>query len=126
VRALLRVLGRGGARDWSRYHQLLNRASWSAWRLSRPLLQQALKHLAPAEASLLLVMDEPLERRTGEQISLRSWRRAAVRSVGKPVSVTLGIRWLVVALLAPVPWSAPLVGAAGADPAAAQSRAATS
>ncbi len=54
----------------------------------------------------MLLVDETLERRRGRRIAWKGWFRDAVRSTaGKPVT-SPGIRWLCVAVLVPLPWSA--------------------
>jgi len=50
VAAALRQMGRGAETDFSLYHQVLNRASWSALELSRLLLLALLKAFAPCVA----------------------------------------------------------------------------
>jgi hypothetical protein len=106
VCAALRASGQAHAGDWSRYHHIFNRASWSAWSLSRVLLQQVVARWVPAGCPVLLVFDETLERRSGPELTLRGRFYDAVRSSGRYISTSLGIRWLVVALLVQPTWSA--------------------
>jgi len=106
VAAALRAVGHGADPHFTTYHRVLNRARWSSLRLSRRLLALLVRAFLPADAPLVLVVDETRERRRGRRIAWRSWFRDPLRSaVGKPVC-RAGIRWLVVALLVPVPWSA--------------------
>ena len=59
----------------------------------------------PADAPLLLLIDETLERRRGRQIRYKGWFCNAVRTTAAKVATSLGIRWLCLAILVPVPWS---------------------
>lgn len=104
VAAALRAVGRDQDPHFTTVHRVLNRARWSARTLSRLLLGLIVTSCLAADAPLLLVIDETLERRRGRQIVWRSWFRDPVRSSrGKPV-FSQGIRWLVLTLLVPVPW----------------------
>jgi hypothetical protein len=104
VSAALRVMGLGTGRSWSNYHRVLNRARWSMWVVSKLLFGLILEHLV-AEGPVILLVDETLERRKGEQIRYKGWFRDAVRSTARYVNKSLGLRWIVLAVLAPVPWS---------------------
>src|SRR5437867_3574817 len=71
VTAALRQLGRGEETDFSLYHQVLNRASWSARELSRRLLLALGKAFVASGGRLTFVIDEHLERRWGPSIRKR-------------------------------------------------------
>lgn len=73
--------------------------------VSRPLLSLLIKHCLTDTDPLSLVIDETLARRSGPQIPYRSWFRDPIRSTVRQVQTTIGIRWICLALLAPVPWS---------------------
>jgi DDE superfamily endonuclease len=105
VAAALRAVGREQDPHFTTFHRVLNRARWSALTLSRLLLGLIVTSCLPPGAPLLLVIDETLERRRGRQIAWRSWFRDPVRSSrGRPV-FSQGLRWLVLAILVPVPWN---------------------
>ena len=101
----LRAVGHEQDRHFTTFQRVLNRARWSALTLSRLLLGLLVVHLLPAEAPLHLAIDETLERRRGRRIVWRGWFRDPVRSGGGKPVLSPGIRWLVVALLVPLPWS---------------------
>ncbi len=104
VTAALRALGLAHDPRFTTYHRVLNRARWSPLRLSKLLLGLLLT-LLPADAPLVLLVDETLERRRGRKIAYKGYFRDPVRSTaGKPVT-SAGIRWRCLALLVPVPWS---------------------
>ena len=65
VAAAQRQMGRGDKPDFSLYHQVLNRAKWSARRLSRLLLLALIQAFVAPGGSVTLVIDEHLERRWG-------------------------------------------------------------
>lgn len=97
-----------GLRDeahFTNYHRALNRARWCPRVLSRLLLNLIVKTCLGANAAILIVVDETLERRTGRKIKNKGWFRDPIRSTARHVNYALGIRWIVMAVLAPVPWS---------------------
>jgi len=105
VAAALRVVGLGDDPHFANYHRLLNRDHWSPWVVSRILLSLLVLLCLPADAPLVLLIDETLERRQGRQIRYKGWFYDAVRSSAGKVSTALGIRWVCLAILVPVPWS---------------------
>jgi hypothetical protein len=105
VTAALRAMGLADDPHFTNYHRVLNRAQWSMWLVSRILLQLIIQLCLPAGAPLLLVVDETLERRRGTKIKYKGWFRDPLRSTATQVTKALGIRWIVLAILVPVPWS---------------------
>jgi hypothetical protein len=59
----------------------------------------------PAGMPLILAIDETLERRRGPQIKYKGWFRDAILSTKARVVTALGIRWICLAVVVPVPWS---------------------
>jgi hypothetical protein len=108
VCSALRVQGLSEENNFGKYHRVLNRDRWSAMAMSALLLGLLIEAFVPDGVALVLLIDETLERRSGKRIVYKSWFRDAVRSVGKKVAVSLGIRWCCVCLLVPVPWSSRL------------------
>jgi hypothetical protein len=105
VTAALRLMGLGDDPHYSKYHRVLNRDRWSPWLVSKILLRLIVSIFLPAEAPLLLVIDETLERRRGKQIKYKGWFRDPILSTKEHVVKSLGIRWVCLAVLVPVPWS---------------------
>jgi hypothetical protein len=105
VAAALRTMGLADNRHFTNYHRVLNRACWSTWTLSRLLLGLIIHLLLPPGLPILLVIDDTLERRRGPKIKYKGWFRDPIRSTLTHVSKSLGIRWLCLAILVPVPWS---------------------
>jgi len=105
VASALRVMGRGGETNPSKYHRVLSRGRWSTWQMSRLLLCLLVDAFVPEGVGLTLLVDETLERRAGKKIGYKGWFRDAVRCVGNKVAVSLGIRWCCVCLLVRVPWA---------------------
>lgn len=106
VTACLRIMGLGQERWFQNYHRVLNRASWSSLQTSRVLLKLLVAALVPADEALVVAADETLERRRGPKISGISCFRDAARSSHKNKVKSFGLRWVNMALLAHVPWSA--------------------
>ena len=105
VAAALRAVGLPNAEHFTNYHRLLNRDQWSPWVLSKLLLALIVNLCLPGDAPLVLLIDETLERRRGRQIRYKGWFYDAVRTTAAKVATSLGIRWLCLAILVPVPWS---------------------
>ena len=105
VSAALRAMGLADSPHFTNYHRVLNRAQWSPWILSNLLLALIIRSFVPADMPLLLAVDDTLERRRGPKIKYKGWFRDPIRSTVNHVSKSLGIRWICLAILVPVPWS---------------------
>lgn len=105
VTAALRMMGLGNDKHFSNYHRVLNRDCWSPWVVSKILLNLIILFFLPAGAPLTLAIDETLERRRGKQIKYKGWFRDALLSTKERVVTALGIRWICLAVVVPVPWS---------------------
>ncbi|MBN2257503.1 MAG: transposase [Anaerolineaceae bacterium] len=105
VTAALRMMGYGKDKHYSNYHRVLNRDRWSPWVMSKILLGMLIGFFLPAGAPLILAVDETLERRRGKKIKCKGWFRDPIRSTKKRVVTALGLRWICLAMVVPVPWS---------------------
>lgn len=105
VTAALRMMGLGNDKNFSNYHRVLNRDRWSPWVVSKILLGLIILIFLPAGVPLTLVIDETLERRRGKEIKYKGWFRDPLLSTKERVVKALGIRWICLAMLVPVPWS---------------------
>jgi DDE superfamily endonuclease len=104
VCAALRLRGEAENGHWSAYHQVLNRAGWSPLAASCCLLRLIVARLLPADAPIEIASDETLERRWGPHIHKRGhYRDSALSSRTHAVS-SPGLRWIVMAVVVPVPW----------------------
>ncbi|HYO88036.1 MAG TPA: transposase [Candidatus Limnocylindrales bacterium] len=105
VTRILRVIGLGQETQFQDYHRVLNRAAWSGLALSQQLLLVLVSTLVPAGATVVLGADETLERRRGAHIAeLRCYRDAA-RSTARNKVKSMGLRWLSLMLIVPLPWA---------------------
>jgi hypothetical protein len=104
VTATLRAMGLSAERRFERDHRVLNRARWSSRQGARILLGLLLGML-PAQVPIVVAVDETLERRKGARIRAKGMSRDAVRSSRSTVVTCLGLEWICMALLVPVPWS---------------------
>ena len=105
VTAALRVMGLALERRFTNAHRVLNRATWSARQGSRMLLGLLVTLLVPPGATIVLGADDPVERRSGRQISATGCSRDAVRSTTKPVMRCFGLKWGTMMWLVAVPWA---------------------
>ena len=106
VAAVLRVMGLQDEKQFQNYHRVLNRAKWSSRALSRILLLLLVKIFVPADAPIVVGIDETIERRRGAKIEARGIYRDPVRSSREFFVKTSGLRWVSMMLLAPIPWAA--------------------
>jgi len=104
VTAALRMTGHRDDRNFSRFHRFLNRDHWSPWLVSRVLLGLVVAHLVPLGAGLMLIIDDTLERRRGPEIKLKGWCHDPLLAATRKVAVSLGVRWVCLAVLVTVPW----------------------
>lgn len=104
VSEILRVVGFGQDTHFQNYHRVLNRARWSGLAASRILLQLLVAVFVPA-GTIVIGLDETIERRWGKQIKARGIYRDAVRSSHSQTVKCSGLRWLSVMLLTEVPFA---------------------
>ena len=105
VTAALRVMGLSQERQFQNYHRVLNRDRWSSRHLSRILLRLLLRAFVPADAPLIIGLDDHIERRRGAKIAAKGIYRDGVRSSKSFFVKTSGLRWVSMMLLAPIPWA---------------------
>lgn len=104
VTSVLRVVGLATERQFGKYHRVLSRAVWSSRAASRILLHLLVRTFAPT-GTLVLGLDDTLERRRGTRIAAKGVYRDPVRSSDSHFVKATGLRWLSVMLLAPIPWA---------------------
>jgi hypothetical protein len=104
ISAILQVMGLSKARDYATYHRVMNRARWSALTGSRILLG-LLVTLLPPDLPLVIGVDETIERRRGKRIAHKGTHRDGVRSTKRAVVRCLGLQWLSMMALLPLPFS---------------------
>jgi DDE superfamily endonuclease len=105
VTAALKQMGLHDEPDFTLFHQVLNRASWSCLTLSRLLLQLLVSTFVQAGGCVEIVIDETLERRWGRRISKRGHYRDKAQSSKEQSVSTSGLRWVVMMLVVQVPWT---------------------
>ncbi|MFH1906563.1 MAG: transposase [Chloroflexota bacterium] len=105
VAAALRMVGLADDEHFTNYHRVLNRDRWSPWVLSKLLLALIIETFLAAGVPLVIAVDDTLERRQGKKIKHKGCFYNAVRSTATKVVTSLGLRWICLAILVPVPWS---------------------
>jgi hypothetical protein len=105
VAAVLRVMGLSEERQFQNYHRVLNRATWSSLAVSRILLGALVGVFVPADAPVVVGLDDTIERRWGAKIAARGIYRDPVRSSKGHFVKASGLRWISVQLLARIPWA---------------------
>jgi hypothetical protein len=110
VTSALRVMGLSEEAQYQNYHRVLNRArlegNRSSYGLSCILLRLLIEAFVPAGATLVLGLDDHIERRRGEKIAAKGIYRDGVRSSKSFFVKTSGLRWVSMMVLARIPWAA--------------------
>ena len=104
IAAILRMVGLGGEKRFEKYHRVLNRAKWSGLQGSK-ILFGLLIQLLPPSFSIIILIDETIERRKGKKIKAKGVYRDAVRSSQSEVVKCFGLKWISMMLVVPLPWS---------------------
>ena len=105
VCAALRTMGLADEKHFQNYHRVLNRAEWSGRRAAHVLLLLLLTQLPLSAEPLVFGIDETIERRWGRKITARAIYRDPVRSSKSHFVKASGLRWVMLMLLVPLPWS---------------------
>jgi len=104
VAAVLRVMGLGDEVHFQNYHRVLNRALWSSLAISQVLLGLLISTFAAA-GTIVMGLDDTIERRRGAKIRAKGIYRDPVRSSHGHFVKASGLRWLSLMLLVPIPWA---------------------
>jgi hypothetical protein len=104
VCSVLRIIGKGQERHFTNFHRVLNRDAWSCLAAGQILLGLILA-LLPGDCPIVLAADDTIERRSGRRITARGCYRDAVRSSRGHLVRCFGLKWIVLTVLVPVPWS---------------------
>lgn len=104
VTAVLRIMGLSQERHFQNYHRVLNRAVWSNLALSAILLGMLIKAFLPC-GTVVIGIDETIERRRGDKIKAKGIYRDPVRSSKSHFVKASGLRWISMMLLVRVPWA---------------------
>ncbi len=105
VASALRHVGLHQSSDWATYHHVLNRATWSSLRVSHILLNLILATFCDPGGGITIAIDETLERRWGRKITKRGHWRDSRQSRRQRNVTTSGLRWVVMAVVVPMPWT---------------------
>jgi len=104
VTAVLRIMGLSQEEQFQKYHRVLNRAVWSNIGLSAVLFHLLINTFQPF-GTVVVGMDETIERRRGKKIKAKGIYRDPVRSSKSHFVKTSGLRWISMMLLVNIPWA---------------------
>jgi DDE superfamily endonuclease len=101
---LLRVLGIMAPGHPSSYHRVFSRDRWSLSPLARRYVAAVLARFAP-RGPILLAGDDTVTEHPGPHVYGKGRHRDPVRSTHTYTAFRWGHKWVVLALLVPVPWA---------------------
>ena len=104
VTSALRAIGKAQQMNYAKYHHVLNRAKWSSREVSLTLLDLLLAAFS-GSGSVVMGIDEHIERRRGKKIAAKGIYRDGVRSSKSHFVKASGLRWVSLMLLCSVPWA---------------------
>lgn len=104
VTQALRVIGKSQDAHFQNYHRVLNRAVWSSLAVGQILLGLLISAFARS-STIVLGLDDTIERRRGDKIAAKGIYRDPVRSSHTHFVKASGLRWLALMLLVPLPWT---------------------
>jgi len=104
VCGLLRTLGALAPGHQSSYHRVLSRRAWSGLGAARALAGLVLRWLAPS-GPVLLAADDTVTEHPGDHVHGNGCHRDPVRSSHTYTAWRWGHKWVVLAILVPLPFS---------------------
>jgi hypothetical protein len=104
INNLLRVLGTLAPGHPSSYHRVFSRNRWSLAALARRYIAVVLDHFVP-RGPILLAGDDTVTEHPGPHVYGKGCHRDPVRSSHAYTAFRWGHKWVVLALLVPVPWA---------------------
>ncbi len=104
VTAILRIMGLSQESHFQNHHRVLSRAVWSSRALGAVLFRLLLATFLPF-GTVVVGIDETVERRRGPKIQAKGIYRDPVRSSKSHFVKASGLRWISMMLLVPIPWA---------------------
>jgi DDE superfamily endonuclease len=104
VSRVLQVMGLGQEKHYGKYYRMLSRVGWSGLAGAKILLGMIVAFLV-GKQTVIIGIDETLERRWGKRIWGLGIYRDGVKSSHKHTVKSSGVRWQVMQVLVSVPWS---------------------
>jgi DDE superfamily endonuclease len=104
VTQALRIMGKNQDPHFQNYHRVLNRAVWSSLAAAQILLGLLISVFARS-GTVVLGLDDTIERRRGDKIAAKGIYRDPVRSSHAHLVKASGLRWLALMLSVRLPWA---------------------
>ncbi len=104
VASALRVMGKSDEKNFQNYHRVLSRDEWSCLSAASILLKLLVKVFVPF-GTIIIGMDDTIERRRGEKFKAKGIYRDPVRSSPSHFVKASGLRWLCLMLVVEVPFA---------------------
>lgn len=104
ITSVITVMGLSQEQHFQNYHRVLNRAVWSSLDASKILLRMLVSIFVPS-GTIVMGIDDTIERRKGKKIAELGIYRDPVRSSHSHFVKVSGLRWLSMMLLVEIPWA---------------------
>jgi hypothetical protein len=104
VANLLRTLGALVPGDPSSYRRVFSKRRWSSWRLAQALMRWVVACLLP-KGPIFLAGDDTVDEHRGKNVYGKGRHRDPVRSTHSYTAFRWGHKWVVLAVLIPLPFS---------------------
>jgi DDE superfamily endonuclease len=101
---LLRTLGHLAPGAPSSYHHVFSKRRWSLWKMARILAEQIIRQFA-GTGSIRLAGDDTVDGHRGKKVFGKGRHRDAVRSSHSYTAFRYGHKWVVLAVLVPLPFA---------------------
>ena len=113
VSRALKVMGPLREGHWSNYHRIYSSAKFCMWSLAAVVVRQVIA-LLPCDATVVLLADDTVDGKRGDQVWAKGAHRDAVRSSRGKDQIKFGHRWLVLCVLVHLPgierpWALPVL-----------------
>jgi hypothetical protein len=110
LRVIEPVMGEG---HWCNYHRIYSQARYRLWDVGR-ILAGLVIGLLPADREIILVVDDTVDGKAGENVWCKGPHRDGRRSTRQHVSIKWGHKWLVMCVLVRLPgidrpWALPIL-----------------
>lgn len=105
VTGMLTAAGLAGVWHHAKAHWFFSRASWCADTLGMAVLAVIVERLLPADAPVLIAVDDTLYRRSGRKVHATGWWHDGAATSKRKDATAWGNRWVIAAIVLSLPFT---------------------